>query len=66
MSKKDIKAERQKPNAVPTQLQKVGRQEPTAATWGQGGDKSASDALARDKSTIRKPIGPGDTTAPGK
>jgi hypothetical protein len=33
----DIKAERQSPNSVPTPLKK---QEPTAAIWKKGGDKS--------------------------
>lgn len=50
---KEIKAERQSPNSVPTPLKKS---EPTNAVWKQGGDKSADAALQRDKSSIRKPV----------
>jgi len=60
---KDIKAERQAPKDVPTPLKK---QEPTAVIWQRGGDKSADAALAGDKSSVRKPVGPGDKTAPGQ
>jgi hypothetical protein len=59
----DIKAERQGPNSVPTPLKK---QEPTADIWKRGGAKSADEALGTDKSSVRKPVGPGDTTAPGQ
>lgn len=59
----DIKAERQAPNSVPTPLKK---QEPTADIWKKGGATSPGDALATDKANVRKPVGPGDTTAPGK
>jgi len=45
----DIKAERQSPNSVPTPLKK---QEPTAAIWKEGGDKSVSDALSGDKNSV--------------
>jgi hypothetical protein len=58
----DIKAERQGPKDVPTPLKK---QEPTAAIWKKGGAKSPDEALGTDKSSVRKPVGPGDTTAPG-
>jgi len=58
----DIKAERQSPTSVPTPLKKA---EPTNAIWKGGGAKSADEALATDKSSVRKPVGPGDTTAPG-
>lgn len=60
---REIKAERQSPNSTPTPLKK---QEPTAAIWQKGGAKSADEALATDKSSVRKPVGPGDTTAPGQ
>lgn len=60
---KDIRAERQAPKDVPTPLKK---QEPTAAIWQKGGAMSPADALATDKSSVRKPVGPGDTTAPGQ
>lgn len=59
----DIKAERQSPNSVPTPLKK---QEPTASIWKEGGAKSADQALSKDKSDVRKPVGPRDTTAPGQ
>lgn len=62
MGKKNIKAERQSPNAVVTPLKK---QEPTASIWKQGGYKTPAEALAKDKSDVRKPCGPGDGTAPG-
>ena len=55
MSKKSIQADRQVPTSVPTPLKK---QEPTAAQWQQGGDKSAADALARDKNSVRAPVKP--------
>jgi hypothetical protein len=57
-----IQADRQAPKDVPTPLKK---QEPTASIWQQGGAKSPVEALAKDKSDVRKPVGPGDTTAPG-
>ena len=54
MSKKiNIKADRQVPTSVPTPLKK---QEPTASQWQQGGDKSAADALTRDKNSVRAPV----------
>lgn len=59
----DIKAERQSPNSVPTPLKK---QEPTIAIWKSGGATSPDQALATDKSSVRKPVGPGDKTAPGQ
>jgi hypothetical protein len=49
----DIKAERQSPNSVPTPLKK---QEPTAAIWKKGGDKSVGDALSGDKNSVRQPV----------
>lgn len=60
---KEINAERQSPNSVPTPLKK---QEPTNEIWKKGGAKSPSEALGTDKSSVRKPVGPGDTTAPGQ
>ena len=59
----DIKAERQSPTAVPTPLKKA---EPTNAIWKKGGATSPAEALATDKTSVRKPVGPGDKTAPGQ
>jgi hypothetical protein len=59
----DIKAERQSPNSVPTPLKKA---EPTNEIWKKGGAKSPDEALSTDKSSVRKPVGPGDKTAPGQ
>lgn len=50
---KQIKAERQSPNSVPTPLKK---QEPTVDIWKQGGDKSPDAAISRDKSSVRQPV----------
>lgn len=60
---KSIQADRQSPKDVPTPLKK---QEPTTSIWQEGGKKSPADALAKDKADVRKPVGPGDTTAPGR
>jgi hypothetical protein len=55
MSKKvkDIKADRQSPNSVPTPLKK---QEPTADIWKKGGAKSPEEALGTDKGSVRAPV----------
>lgn len=53
---RNIQADRQSPTSVPTPLKK---QEPTADIWKNGGAKSPGDALAKDKSDVRKPVGPG-------
>lgn len=52
----NIQADRQAPKDVPTPLKK---QEPTAAQWQQGGDKSPEAAIARDKNNVRQPVDPG-------
>lgn len=54
---------RQSPNSTPTPLKK---QEPTVSIWKKGGAKSVGEALGSDKSDVRKPVGPGDKTAPGQ
>jgi len=59
---KNMQADRQAPKDVPTPLKK---QEPTASIWQEGGKKSPEEALAKDKADVRKPVGPGNTTAPG-
>jgi hypothetical protein len=51
--KKDIKAERQAPDAVPTPLKK---QEPTAALWKEGGKTDPGAVIANDKSSVRNPV----------
>lgn len=58
-----IQAERQAPKDIPTPLKK---QEPTASIWQSGGAKSPAEALATDQNSVRKPVGPGDKTAPGQ
>lgn len=57
MSKKvkDIKADRQGPNSVPTPLKK---QEPTADIWKKGGARSPEEALGTDKGSVRAPVSP--------
>jgi hypothetical protein len=59
---KTIHAERQSPNSVSTPAKK---QEPTVEIWKKGGAKSPGEALQTDKSSVRKPVGPGSTEAPG-
>lgn len=59
---KDIQADRQAPKDVPTPLKK---QEPTASIWQQGGSKSPQEAINKDKSDVRKPVGPGSTQSEG-
>ena len=50
---KDINAERQSPNSVPTPLKK---QEPTVEIWKKGGAKSPDEALSTDRSSVRAPV----------
>ncbi len=50
---KNIKAERQSPNSVPTPLKK---QEPTNEIWKKGGAKSPDEALSTDKNSVRNPV----------
>jgi hypothetical protein len=52
-----------RPIDTPTPLKK---QDPSVSLYKQGGDMTPDAALSRDKSDTRKPVGPGDTTAPGK
>jgi hypothetical protein len=39
--------------------------EPTNEIYRKGGAMTPDEALKTDKSSVRKPVGPGDTTAPG-